>query len=112
MTENPLADIVECCRRLEGWEVVNDDSLVQIPFCCNPAKDTLVQFALISPIKIGVFQCYGSTFVVDDFFLCAEFHFLFGFCFLVRRRCAFDGFNNRQPAWVCNNYFKKYFCHN
>ncbi len=94
MTENPLADIVECCRRLEGWEVVNDDSLVQIPFCCNPAKDTLVQFALISPIKIGVFQCYGSTFVVE-----------------VRRRCAFDGFNNRQPAWVCNNYFKKYFCH-
>jgi hypothetical protein len=77
LTENPLADIVECCRRLEGWEVVNDDSLIQIPCCCNPAKDTLVQFALIPPIKIGVFQCYGSTFVVDDFFLCAEFHFFY-----------------------------------
>jgi hypothetical protein len=74
LTKNPFANIVKCCRRLEGWQIVNDDPLAQIPFCCNPAKDTFVQFTLISPIKIGVFQCYCSTFIGDNFFIIAKFH--------------------------------------
>jgi hypothetical protein len=28
------------------------------------------------------------------------------FCSLiVRRHCAFDGYDNTKPAWVINNYF-------
>jgi len=36
-------------------------------------------------------------------------YWFFYFCFLVRRRFAFDGDDNIEPAWVCNRKIKIFF---